>query len=94
MIDEVLKGTNSEDRHKGAIALIKQLNKANAFGFVSTHDIVLGNITNELEGVKNYSFNSTISGDEIHFDYTLTPGLCKGFNATKLMQLMGIEVEQ
>ncbi len=94
MIDEVLKGTNSEDRHKGAIALIRQLNKANAFGFVSTHDIVLGNITNELEGVKNYSFNSTISGDEIHFDYTLTPGLCKGFNATKLMQLMGIEVEQ
>ena len=92
MIDEVLKGTNSDDRHKGATALIKQLNKTNAFGFVSTHDIVLGNMTNELQGVKNYSFNSTITGNEIHFDYTLTPGLCKSFNATKLMQLMGIEV--
>lgn len=93
MIDEVLKGTNSDDRHKGATALVKQLNKTNAFGFVSTHDIVLGNMTNELEGVKNYSFNSTITGNEINFNYKLTPGLCKSFNATKLMQLMGIEVE-
>lgn len=93
MIDEVLKGTNSEDRHKGASALITQLNKTNAFGFVSTHDIVLGNMTNELSGVKNYSFNSTITGNEIDFNYKLTPGLCKSFNATKLMQLMGIEVE-
>ena len=92
MVDEVLKGTNSEDRHKGAIALIKQLNKQHAFGFVSTHDIGLGNITNELKGVKNYSFNSVITGDEIIFDYTLTEGICKSFNATKLMQKMGIEI--
>jgi Ca2+/Na+ antiporter len=92
MIDEVLKGTNSEDRHKGASALIRQLNKAQAFGFVSTHDIELGKITNELQGVKNYSFNSLIEGDEIIFDYTLTEGICKSFNATKLMQLMGIEI--
>lgn len=92
MIDEVLKGTNSEDRHKGALALIKQLNAAYAFGFVSTHDIELGNITNELSGVKNYSFNSQIIGDEIRFDYTLTEGICKSFNATKLMQKMGIDI--
>lgn len=92
MIDEVLKGTNSEDRHKGAIALIRQLNQQHAFGFVSTHDIGLGNITNELKGVKNYSFNSVIAGDEITFDYTLTEGICQSFNATKLMQKMGIEI--
>lgn len=92
MVDEVLKGTNSEDRHKGAIALIRQLNKTDAFGFVSTHDIGLGNITNELQSVKNYSFNSVIEGDEIIFDYTLTEGICKSFNATKLMQKMGIQI--
>ncbi len=94
MIDEVLKGTNSKDRHKGALALIKQLNAAYAFGFVSTHDIELGTITNELKGVKNYSFNSQIVGDEIKFDYTLTPGICRSFNATKLMQKMGIEIPE
>ncbi|OEK07461.1 MutS family DNA mismatch repair protein [Roseivirga misakiensis] len=94
MIDEVLKGTNSKDRHKGALALIKQLNASYAFGFVSTHDIELGNITNELNGVKNYSFNSEITGDEIKFDYKLTPGICKSFNATKLMQKMGIDIPE
>lgn len=92
MIDEVLKGTNSEDRHKGAIALIKQLNRSNAFGLVSTHDLVLGSLANQLKGVKNYSFNSEIKGDEINFDYTLTDGICKSFNATKLMQNMGIDI--
>ena len=92
MIDEVLKGTNSDDRHKGATALIKQLNSAYAFGFVSTHDIELGNITNQLNHVKNYSFNSIIEGDEIIFDYKLTEGICKSFNATKLMQNMGIQI--
>jgi len=94
MIDEVLKGTNSEDRHKGAISLIKQLNKADAFGLVSTHDLVLGSLANQLDGVKNYSFNSIIEGDEIIFDYTLTEGICKSFNATKLMQNMGIDIPE
>ena len=92
MIDEVLKGTNSDDRHKGALALIKQLNKTNAFGLVSTHDLVLGGITNELSGVRNYSFNSRIENEEILFDYQLTPGICKSFNATQLMKNMGIEI--
>lgn len=94
MIDEVLKGTNSEDRHKGAISLIKQLNSAYAFGLVSTHDLVLGSLANQLNGVKNYSFNSVIKGDEIIFDYTLTEGICKSFNATKLMQNMGIDIPE
>lgn len=94
MIDEVLKGTNSEDRHKGAIALIKQLNKSYAFGLVSTHDLVLGSLANQLTGVKNYSFNSEIKGDEINFDYQLTEGICKSFNATKLMQNMGIQIPE
>ena len=94
MIDEVLKGTNSDDRHRGAIALIKQLNKAEAFGFVSTHDIELGNITNQLDKIKNYSFNSIIEGDEIIFDYTLTEGICKSLNATKLMQNIGIDIPE
>lgn len=94
MIDEVLKGTNSEDRHKGAKALIKQLHRAPSFGLLSTHDIVLGKMTNELPSVKNFSFNSTVTGDEIEFDYQLTPGICKGFNASKLMQLMGIEIPE
>ncbi len=94
-LDEILKGTNSKDRHLGAVALVKQLHKRQASGMVSTHDLELGNLENEMPGaVKNYSFNSKIEGDKIIFDYHLTPGICGSFNASKLMQLMGIAIEE
>jgi DNA mismatch repair ATPase MutS len=94
MLDEILKGTNSMDRHLGAIALIKQLNKLNASGFVSTHDIELGKIKDKIPDIENFSFNSEIIGDEIYFDYKVTPGICKNFNASKLMEKMGIKVNE
>ncbi len=90
VIDEVLKGTNSEDRHIGAMALVKKLSGLNTFGIISTHDLALGKETKELDKVRNFSFNSEIKEDQILFDYKLTPGLCKSFNASKLMEKMGI----
>jgi DNA mismatch repair ATPase MutS len=94
-LDEILKGTNSKDRHLGAVALVKQLQKRQASGMVSTHDLELGNLEKEMpDAVKNYSFNSKIEGDRIIFDYKLTPGICGSFNASKLMQLMGIAIEE
>nr|WP_255709870.1 hypothetical protein [Pontibacter harenae] len=95
LLDEILKGTNSRDRHHGAMALIRQLHKRNASGLISTHDLELGAMEQELPGsVYNYSFNSDIIGDEIKFDYKLQRGVCRSFNASKLMQLMGIEMER
>ncbi|WP_303310303.1 DNA mismatch repair protein MutS [Hymenobacter sp. BT730] len=94
LLDEILKGTNSRDRHRGARALIHQLHRRPASGLVSTHDLELGELAEELPGfVTNYSFNSTFSGQQIHFDYRLTPGVCRSFNASQLMRLMGIAVE-
>ncbi|MHA6246652.1 MutS-related protein [Pontibacter sp. CAU 1760] len=95
LLDEILKGTNSRDRHLGAMSLIRQLHQRNTSGLISTHDLELGAMEEELPGsVQNYSFNSDIIGDEIIFDYKLTPGLCRSFNASKLMQLMGIAIEE
>ena len=93
MLDEILKGTNSQDRHHGAASLIKQLSKLIATGFVSTHDLELGKLEETLPNVKNYSFTSTIEQDEIYFDYKLREGVCKSFNASKLMAKMGIAIE-
>lgn len=92
-LDEILKGTNSRDRHAGAKALIRQLHRRNASGLVSTHDLDLGAMQQEHpDYITNYSFNSSIEGDQILFDYKLHPGICQSFNASKLMQLMGIEM--
>ncbi|MDX1629080.1 MAG: MutS family DNA mismatch repair protein, partial [Fulvivirga sp.] len=92
MLDEILKGTNSQDRHAGAEALVRQLAKENVMGFVSTHDLELGKLADELPEVINYSFNSEIKNDKIIFDYKLTRGLCHSFNASKLMEQIGIDL--
>jgi DNA mismatch repair ATPase MutS len=90
LLDEILKGTNSTDRHIGSEALIEQLSNTNSFGLVSTHDLSLGSMGEDSERVQNMHFSSTIDGNEILFDYKLKPGICDSFNASKLMEKMGI----
>ena len=91
-LDEILKGTNSADRHKGAEALIKQLSDLKVSGFVSTHDLELGEMAKKMERVHNYSFESIIDHGNINFDYKIREGICQSFNACELMRQMGIDV--
>ncbi|UXP33743.1 hypothetical protein N6H18_07225 [Reichenbachiella agarivorans] len=88
LLDEILKGTNTKDRHAGAIALIEQLTAQNCIGLISTHDVELAELINPK--MINFSFNSTLVNDEILFDYKLTNGPCRSFNASALMKKMGI----
>lgn len=92
LLDEILKGTNSEDRNIGAESLIRQLMKTNSMGLVSTHDLSLAKLEDELDNFQNYSFNSDVSGEEILFDYKLHNAPCHTFNAVPLMRKMGIEI--
>jgi DNA mismatch repair ATPase MutS len=92
LLDEILKGTNSDDRHKGSEGLIRQLSRMKGFGMVSTHDLTLGKLEERMDKLKNVSFNSRVEGGKLIFDYTLTPGVCRSFNASKLMEDLGIEV--
>ncbi|CCG99043.1 DNA mismatch repair protein mutS [Fibrella aestuarina BUZ 2] len=91
-LDEILKGTNSTDRHKGAEALIRQLHRTSALGFVSTHDLELGQMGDAVDYVQNYHFRSDIHDGQVTFDYTLRPGICQSFNASQLMAAIGIEL--
>lgn len=93
LLDEILKGTNSADRHRGAAALIRQLHPMNASGIVSTHDLELGIWGNSRPYVQNFSFQSDLSEGRITFDYRLRPGTCASFNASELMRMMGIKME-
>ncbi len=92
LVDEVLKGTNSADRHKGAVALLNQLVKANATGLITTHDLELAEHFSAHPTVHNQSFEVEIEGEELEFDYKMQPGICHSFNATVLMKKMGIDV--
>ncbi|MDU0369309.1 DNA mismatch repair protein MutS [Hymenobacter endophyticus] len=96
LLDEILKGTNSEDRHRGARALVYQLRHRAVSGLISTHDLELAALETDLPAnVRNVSFNSFLNPDgTLRFDYRLTPGMCRSFNASQLMRLMGIVVDE
>lgn len=91
LLDEMFKGTNSQDRFRGGVSLIRQLGELNAFGMISTHDLDLAKLTKDL-AIDNFSFNSVIRDGQISFDYRLTPGICTDFNASELMKRSGIHI--
>ncbi len=93
LLDEILKGTNSMDRHRGSRALLKQLSSSRVMGFVSTHDLELGKMAAEGTAFKNFSFNSYVKDNKLKFDYRLKPGVCESFNASLLMAGMGIKID-
>jgi hypothetical protein len=91
VLDEILKGTNSEDKRKGSVDFLKQLVRYDVSGIIATHDTQLS----ELEALKpeifkNYCFEIEINGDNIQFEYKLMAGVTKTMNAQLLMKQMGL----
>ncbi len=92
LLDEMFKGTNSEDRHKGGFSLINQLSKLKTSGIIATHDIELAKLTENKKLAVNYSFNSEMMSDSMIFNYRLHNGICYDFNASELMKKSRIEI--
>jgi hypothetical protein len=92
LLDEMFKGTNSEDRHKGGFSLINQISKLKTSGIIATHDIKLAKLSENKMLVTNYSFNSEIINDSMIFSYELHPDICNDFNASDLMERSGIKI--
>ena len=93
LLDEILRGTNSLDRHTGSTALIKQLLKHNAVGILATHDLELAGLIKEYPfNIRNYHFDVQVEGEELYFDYKLKEGVCQSLNASILMKKIGIEL--
>ncbi len=93
LLDEILRGTNSADRHTGSKALIKQLIHHQAAGVLATHDLELAKLSDEYPGnIQNYHFDVQVANDELFFDYKLKRGICQSMNASILMKKIGIEL--
>lgn len=91
LLDEILRGTNSDDKRQGTIEVIKQMISKGAIGVIATHDLEVCNTTNEFpEILSNMCFEAEIKADELHFDYKLRPGICKNKSATFLMKKMEV----
>lgn len=93
LLDEILRGTNSGDRHTGSKALIKQLINHQAAGLIATHDLELAKLADEFpDRIYNYHFDVQVADDELYFDYKLKRGICRSMNASLLMKKIGIEL--
>ena len=93
LLDEILRGTNSLDKHTGSEALIRQLIKQNAVAVLATHDVELAKLENEFPmSIENYHFDVQVEGEELFFDYKLKHGVCTSLNASILMKKIGIDI--
>jgi DNA mismatch repair ATPase MutS len=93
LLDEILRGTNSFDRHTGSEALIKQMIKHKAACIIATHDIELAKMQQAYpQNILNYHFDVQVSNEELYFDYVLKEGICTSLNASILMKKIGIEL--
>lgn len=94
LLDEILRGTNSLDRHIGSKALIKQLIKEKAVAVIATHDVEMAKLENAYpQSIENYHFDVQVEGEELYFDYKLKHGVCTSLNASILMKKIGIELQ-
>ncbi|MGL5415233.1 MAG: MutS-related protein [Clostridium sp.] len=94
LLDEIFKGTNSEDRHTGAKVLINQLIDSGAVGIVSTHDLDLCDLEEKDKRIQNKNFREYYEEGKIKFDYKLRDGRSRTQNAIHLMKLAGIDFNE
>ena len=91
LLDEILRGTNSDDKRSGTIEVVKKMIAKNAIGAIATHDIEVCLTTDAYpEILTNKCFEAEIINDDLHFDYKLRDGICKNKSATFLMKKVGV----
>lgn len=91
LIDEIFRGTNSEDRIYGAKNVLRNLNNSGLMGAVTTHDLELCSL-DKAERIVNYNFSENYIDGMIDFNYKIEKGKSTSTNAKHLMELVGIDL--
>jgi hypothetical protein len=93
LLDELLSGTNSHDRLAGTEFVLRTFVCRGAVGIVSTHDLALTKIANELpQQAANFHFEDRLDSGKLVFDYRLRNGVVQTSNALNLMRTVGFGV--
>ncbi|HPI54239.1 MAG TPA: DNA mismatch repair protein MutS [Chitinophagaceae bacterium] len=91
LLDEILRGTNSDDKRNGTILFLEQLIRHHAIGIIATHDLEVCRTTDQWPNyLRNCCFEVEIKHNELHFDYLLRDGICQNKSASFLMKKMEI----
>jgi hypothetical protein len=94
LLDEILLGTNSKERHIAVERVLHCLVRCNAIGAVSTHDLELASGELLSGACRCVHFRETINVQPAQtpmtFDYILRSGIAPTTNALKLLEIMGL----
>jgi hypothetical protein len=91
LLDEILRGTNSDDKRMGTLAFFRKLKDYKCLAILATHDLAIGKLEEEFpQHFSNYCFESELRGSQLYFDYKLHRGVSSSTNATFLMKSLGL----
>jgi hypothetical protein len=96
LLDEVLLGTNIDERRVITCRLIQNLLQQRAIGAMSTHDLSLLHFTEFTDQCQKIHFQETVVSNngklEMAFDYRIREGEAQSRNAVALMKHIGLEL--
>jgi hypothetical protein len=93
LLDELLHGTNSHDRALGSEGLTRALLTRGAIGLITTHDLSLARVADELgPAAANVHFEDRLEDGRLVFDFRIRPGVVERSNALDLMRAVGLDV--
>jgi DNA mismatch repair ATPase MutS len=94
LLDEVLMGTNSRERHIAVERVMEHLLRHDTIGAISTHDLELATSPRLAAACRCVHFRETLHGEQAEqvmtFDYRLRPGVATTSNALKLLEIVGL----
>jgi len=86
VLDEIFKGTNTEERIAAGKSILSYLNISQNMVMVSTHDIELTEMLTQND-FELYHFSENIQNETLNFDHKLKEGPLKTKNAIKILEL-------
>ncbi len=93
LLDELFMGTNAKERTLASKHLLRELLSLGASGAVTTHDLALCELEQELpKATRNVHFRDLVVEGEMTFDYTLRPGVVTTTNALEVLRRAGVVV--
>lgn len=84
ILDEILKGTNSEDKLRGSLKFLSYVSKMPVTGIVATHDLAISELENENTAFRNFCFEIDMT-ENVSYSYKMTRGVARNMNASFLL---------
>lgn len=90
-VDELLNGTNTEERIAACTQILKSMEREGIMVFAATHDIELTVLLEKT--FANYHFEEDMSDGDVRFSYMLKKGPSTSSNAIRLLVVLGFDDE-